>query len=586
MTVFVITGAQGGHTQNALAPNRRSIHDLVNDEKQFSLYIQALVAMSNASQTELLSFFQISSIHGLPYVEWNGSGSDNSASKDWGGYCTHGSVLFPTWHRAYIMLFEQVLQNHAIDIAKQYTVDQDAWNLAAINLRAPFWDWANHVMPPPEVISYAKVDVITPASNGQKVSVNNPLITYSFHPIDPSFPWPASVWPTTLRHPTAATAEATSDVIRLTQTLQSAASSLRKNIYHLMTRVGTWEAFSNHTPGDGGSATTSLEGIHDAIHLDVGGLASTGDSAYDGHMANPAIAGFDPIFFLHHSNIDRMLALWAALHPTEWVDHGPANEGSWTIPSTSRVNEHTPLGPFWRSQQDTWRSTQLTDTSPLGYTYPEFNGVDMDNPAALRLAIANTVNALYRPPAPTSASAGTTLEWTAEVHFQKHALQQSFSVLLFVGPVPDDPAQWRTSTSFAGAVHAFANSTAARCANCRANADVVVEGFVHLDDALAAHPALASRQPDVVVPFLRDQLSWRVYTVRGVEVPVADLPSLQITVEATPVTQGPGDIFPIAGTPQRYPEVTRGRPGGSPAAAASDEVNVGVVPRKGWCVIM
>lgn len=27
---------------------------------------------------------------------------------DWGGYCRHGSQLFPTWHRPYMMLIEQV----------------------------------------------------------------------------------------------------------------------------------------------------------------------------------------------------------------------------------------------------------------------------------------------------------------------------------------------------------------------------------------------------------------------------------------------------------------------------------------------
>jgi tyrosinase len=39
---FVITGTQGGQTQDAAAPNRREINDLINDVKQFSLYIQAL----------------------------------------------------------------------------------------------------------------------------------------------------------------------------------------------------------------------------------------------------------------------------------------------------------------------------------------------------------------------------------------------------------------------------------------------------------------------------------------------------------------------------------------------------------------
>jgi tyrosinase len=42
MSHFIITGASGGQTQNAAAPNRREIKDLINDVNQFSLYIQAL----------------------------------------------------------------------------------------------------------------------------------------------------------------------------------------------------------------------------------------------------------------------------------------------------------------------------------------------------------------------------------------------------------------------------------------------------------------------------------------------------------------------------------------------------------------
>jgi tyrosinase len=50
----------------------------------------------------------------------------------------------------------------------------------------------------------------------------------------------------------------------------------------MLTRVHDWAAFSNHTAGDGGSTSNSLEAIHDGIHVDVGGA---------GQMANPAVAG-------------------------------------------------------------------------------------------------------------------------------------------------------------------------------------------------------------------------------------------------------------------------------------------------------
>jgi hypothetical protein len=42
MSHFIISGAQGGATQGAVAPNRREINDLIKDTDQFSLYVQAL----------------------------------------------------------------------------------------------------------------------------------------------------------------------------------------------------------------------------------------------------------------------------------------------------------------------------------------------------------------------------------------------------------------------------------------------------------------------------------------------------------------------------------------------------------------
>lgn len=57
------------------------------------------------SQDSLLSHFQIGGIHGRPYKKWNESGGDSKVG-DFGGYCTHGSVLFPTWHRPYVALYE------------------------------------------------------------------------------------------------------------------------------------------------------------------------------------------------------------------------------------------------------------------------------------------------------------------------------------------------------------------------------------------------------------------------------------------------------------------------------------------------
>jgi hypothetical protein len=35
-------------------------------------------------------------------------------ASQWGGYCWHGSQLFPTWHRPYMMLIEQVRMHNLL----------------------------------------------------------------------------------------------------------------------------------------------------------------------------------------------------------------------------------------------------------------------------------------------------------------------------------------------------------------------------------------------------------------------------------------------------------------------------------------
>ena len=65
--------------------------------------------MSSSNQAIVQSFFSVAGIHGLPFQPWDGVLGNkpfNPNSNQWGGYCTHGSTLFPTWHRPYVMLYE------------------------------------------------------------------------------------------------------------------------------------------------------------------------------------------------------------------------------------------------------------------------------------------------------------------------------------------------------------------------------------------------------------------------------------------------------------------------------------------------
>jgi tyrosinase len=107
-------------------------------------------------------------------------------------------------------------------------------------------------------------------------------------------------------------------------------------------------------------------------------------------------------------------------------------------------------------------------------------------------------------------------DWTVRIHFKKYELNGSFAVLIFLGEVPNDPSRWRTAPTFVGSHHAFVNSAASQCDNCREQADLVVEGFVHLNSAIAERSGLSSFDPSVVIPYLQQNLHWRVQAVRVV----------------------------------------------------------------------
>ncbi len=65
-------------------------------------------------------------------------------------------------------------------------------------------------------------------------------------------------------------------------------------VYQLFTAVSDYEDFSCTNPPVAQSNTgNNLENIHNGIHGFVGGFV--------GHMNYPQVAGFDPVFWLHHA---------------------------------------------------------------------------------------------------------------------------------------------------------------------------------------------------------------------------------------------------------------------------------------------
>jgi tyrosinase len=129
---------------------------------------------------------------------------------------------------------------------------------------------------------------------------------------------------------------------------------------------------SGGSPGFGGVDTGFSHGgaVHGGIetqpHDFVHGLVGGGDpnTQLPGLMSDPDTAALDPIFWLHHANIDRLWQVWnqnppTDLNPTDpnWVK-GPGNVGEriFTVPM--------PGGVAWN-----YTPGDMADLAKLGYTY-------------------------------------------------------------------------------------------------------------------------------------------------------------------------------------------------------------------------
>jgi tyrosinase len=63
------------------------------------------------------------------------------------------------------------------------------------------------------------------------------------------------------------------------------------------------------------------------------------------------LSAFDPVFWLHHSNVDRLFAIWQALNPTKYVT-ARQSEGNFTTEPGTVESATSPLKAFGLVEND------------------------------------------------------------------------------------------------------------------------------------------------------------------------------------------------------------------------------------------
>jgi tyrosinase len=295
--------------------------------------------------------------------------------------CQHFGWYFAPWHRGYLVAIEARLREDIVEAGGPSAWSLPYWNYFGPNpqYNIPPAFTVQELPPPPPGIRMAN-----PAPNPLFVAArygpDGTGVVYvpttagiAAHPGDPNF----SYGPVT-------------DVcMQDTNFLSGGATGYGFG--------GDGSALFTHF----GTSTGDLESNpHNLVHVYVGG--NQGLDGPEGLMSDPGIAALDPIFYLHHANIDRMWAAWnnpaskirpagaptPTGHPnpaqTGWSD-GPTDRGFiMPLPERSRPGLSRP----WPYKPEDVASLGLPATE---YTYEELPLLPVSpTPAALlaqRLAL-------------------------------------------------------------------------------------------------------------------------------------------------------------------------------------------------------
>jgi tyrosinase len=263
--------------------------------------------------------------------------------------CQHQTWFFPPWHRGYLAALEAQLRE---DIVTQG--GPPTWAL-------PYWDYfgpGNQFDIPPAFTQQTMPD-----------GSDNPLfVTARYGPSGNSVvfvPTPAGLLQRPVPPPNFFGPVTDACLTNGVYTGSDANTPL----------PGFGGPLSGYWHGGNYPSGNLEQNPHNLTHVYVGGIVS--DTDY-GLMADPGLAALDPIFYLHHANVDRMWAVWNAdpshANPTDfnWLS-GPAASG-----------EHDFVMPMPGGKTWAFTPKDVNSLSQMNYTYDNLNLAPPVNLLALR----------------------------------------------------------------------------------------------------------------------------------------------------------------------------------------------------------
>ncbi|NNF32508.1 MAG: hypothetical protein HKN68_00255 [Saprospiraceae bacterium] len=213
-----------------------------------------------------------------------------------GGSPGTGAYSFLSWHREFLYRFEQQLQSY----------------VAGVML--PYWDWTD------------PSSIMTDTFLGGNGTGATNVITQGYFAVNrPGTGGNATVlpgwWPGTLNGWSLPSAFGSTWQGGLRRSVGNVAGLPSSLAVAETLGLGTYHNFQKAL--ESGDGLTEFDAqMHNGMHGWIGGSGG----GFFGHMAHPAASPFDPFFYLHHCNIDRLWAMWQLDgHATEYPNAGGVN---------------------------------------------------------------------------------------------------------------------------------------------------------------------------------------------------------------------------------------------------------------------
>src|ERR1700733_11591830 len=307
---------------------RKNVWELGGDWAEPVLwYARGVKAMKALALNEPTGWRFYAAMHGFYQPWWQQLRYLNSAEAmpskhDIATYwkqCQHGSWYFLPWHRGYLIAFEDIIRE-AVVKAK----GPAAWAL-------PYW---NYFKPKQNRLPAAFASADWPDGHG-----DNPLYV------------PQRYGPNNDGH------------------VQVPVNLINLNALGDPDFVG---AGNGGSQGFGGVDTGFSHGgqVHGGVetqpHDVVHGLVGGGDQQKLGLMSWPDLAALDPIFWLHHANIDRLWEVWRRRPGS----HGDPSNPNW-VKGPTNVGERSFIMPMPGGKSWTYTPGEMSDLSKLGYDYDD-----------------------------------------------------------------------------------------------------------------------------------------------------------------------------------------------------------------------